>query len=158
DRRPTIPRTAVRLTRPTPGARPGGRAPGEAWAHRSGRSRRRAPARSRPAPGVRAHRPPRPSVLQARLQDACSRPQAPRRAVARRSHPRRRTLSSTTSVERKRDVMPLVQVKVIKGVFDTSQKQEMITQLTETMVGIEGEALRGVTTVLIDEVESGDWG
>jgi 4-oxalocrotonate tautomerase len=55
-------------------------------------------------------------------------------------------------------VMPLVQVKVIKGVFDSSQKKEMISQLTETMVSIEGEALRGVTWVTIDEVESGDWG
>ena len=55
-------------------------------------------------------------------------------------------------------IMPLVQVKVIKGVFDSSQKQDMITQLTETMVNIEGEALRGVTWVTIDEVESGDWG
>ena len=54
--------------------------------------------------------------------------------------------------------MPLVQVKVIKGVFDGNQKKEMISQLTETMVGIEGEALRGVTWVTIDEVESGDWG
>jgi len=54
--------------------------------------------------------------------------------------------------------MPFVEVKVIKGVFDTEQKQEMISQLTETMVGIEGEALRGVTFVTIDEVESGDWG
>jgi 4-oxalocrotonate tautomerase len=58
----------------------------------------------------------------------------------------------------KEDIMPLVQVKVIKGVFDSSQKQEMISQLTETMVNIEGEALRGVTWVTIDEVESGDWG
>ena len=54
--------------------------------------------------------------------------------------------------------MPLVQVKVIKGVFDSSQKQDMISQLTETMVSIEGEALRGVTWVTIEEVESGDWG
>jgi 4-oxalocrotonate tautomerase len=54
--------------------------------------------------------------------------------------------------------MPLVQVKVIKGVFDGSQKRDMISQLTETMVGIEGEALRGVTWVTIEEVESGDWG
>ena len=29
----------------------------------------------------------------------------------------------------------------------------MISQLTETMVNIEGEALRGVTWVTIDEVE-----
>jgi 4-oxalocrotonate tautomerase len=54
--------------------------------------------------------------------------------------------------------MPLVEVKLIKGVFDAGQKREMIAQLTETMVGIEGEALRGVTWVTIDEVESGDWG
>jgi 4-oxalocrotonate tautomerase len=54
--------------------------------------------------------------------------------------------------------MPLVQVKLIKGAFDVSQQEEMITQLTETMVGIEGEALRGVTWVTIDEVDSGAWG
>jgi 4-oxalocrotonate tautomerase len=34
----------------------------------------------------------------------------------------------------------------------------MISKLTETMVGIEGESMRGVTWVTIDEVESGDWG
>jgi 4-oxalocrotonate tautomerase len=54
--------------------------------------------------------------------------------------------------------MPFVNVKVIKGVFDGDQKREMIHKLTETMVGIEGEAMRGVTWVTIDEVESGDWG
>lgn len=58
----------------------------------------------------------------------------------------------------KEGTMPLVQVNVIKGVFDSSQKRDMISQLTETMVGIEGEALRGVTWVTINEVESGDWG
>jgi 4-oxalocrotonate tautomerase len=54
--------------------------------------------------------------------------------------------------------MPFVNVKLIKGVFDKDQKNEMIQKLTETMVGIEGEAMRGVTWVTIDEVESGDWG
>jgi 4-oxalocrotonate tautomerase len=54
--------------------------------------------------------------------------------------------------------MPMVQVKLIKGVFDQDQKQEMIHKLTETMVGIEGEALRSVTWVTVEEVESGDWG
>ena len=38
--------------------------------------------------------------------------------------------------------MPLVQVKLIKGVFDQDQKQEIITKMTETMVGIEGETMR----------------
>jgi 4-oxalocrotonate tautomerase len=54
--------------------------------------------------------------------------------------------------------MPFVNVKLIKGVFDPDQKQEMIHKLTETMVGIEGEAMRQVTWVTIEEVESGDWG
>ena len=54
--------------------------------------------------------------------------------------------------------MPFVNVKLVKGVFDADQKREMITKLTETMVGIEGESMRQVTWVTIDEVESGDWG
>ncbi|HXY85302.1 MAG TPA: 4-oxalocrotonate tautomerase family protein [Gaiellaceae bacterium] len=54
--------------------------------------------------------------------------------------------------------MPLVNVKVIEGVFSDEQKQEMITKLTDTMVEIEGENMRGVTWVVVDEVKSGDWG
>jgi 4-oxalocrotonate tautomerase len=54
--------------------------------------------------------------------------------------------------------MPIVNVKVIKGVFGPDEKQDMISKLTETMIGIEGEPMRGVTFVTIDEVESGDWG
>ena len=54
--------------------------------------------------------------------------------------------------------MPLVQVKLIEGVFSQDQKQEMITRLTETMVDIEGEAMRPVTWVTIEEVNSGEWG
>jgi len=54
--------------------------------------------------------------------------------------------------------MPLVDIQLIKGVFDADQKQEMIEKVTETMVGIEGEALRGVTWVRVIEVASGQWG
>jgi 4-oxalocrotonate tautomerase len=54
--------------------------------------------------------------------------------------------------------MPFVNVKLIKGVFSPDEKQQMIQKLTETMVGIEGENMRQVTWVTIDEVESGDWG
>jgi 4-oxalocrotonate tautomerase len=54
--------------------------------------------------------------------------------------------------------MPLLNVKVIEGVFSPVQKQEMIARLTETMVEIEGEAMRGVTWVVVEEVLSGDWG
>jgi 4-oxalocrotonate tautomerase len=54
--------------------------------------------------------------------------------------------------------MPLVTVKVIEGVFTQQQKQEMIRKLTDSMVSIEGENLRPVTSVLIEEIKSGDWG
>lgn len=54
--------------------------------------------------------------------------------------------------------MPFVNVKIIKGVFTADEKQEMITKLTDTMVSIEGEAMRQVTWVAVEEVESGDWG
>jgi 4-oxalocrotonate tautomerase len=54
--------------------------------------------------------------------------------------------------------MPLVNVKVIEGVFDDAQKNAMIEKLTDTMVEIEGENMRGVTWVVVEEVKSGDWG
>jgi len=54
--------------------------------------------------------------------------------------------------------MPLVTVKVIEGVFTPEQKRDMIAQITETMVQIEGEALRAVTWVLVEDVASGQWG
>jgi 4-oxalocrotonate tautomerase len=54
--------------------------------------------------------------------------------------------------------MPLVDIELIEGVFDKAQKQEMIRKVTDVMVGIEGEALRGVTWVRIREVASGEWG
>jgi 4-oxalocrotonate tautomerase len=54
--------------------------------------------------------------------------------------------------------MPLIEVKLIEGVFSQAQKQEMIAKLTDTMVSIEGENMRGVTSVVIEEVKSGDWG
>jgi 4-oxalocrotonate tautomerase len=53
--------------------------------------------------------------------------------------------------------MPLINVKLIEGVFDADQKREIIERLTEAMVGIEGENMRGVTWCVIDEVKSGDW-
>ena len=54
--------------------------------------------------------------------------------------------------------MPLLTVKLIEGVFSTSQKQEMIRKLTDTMVSIEGENMRNVTWVVIEEAKSGEWG
>lgn len=53
--------------------------------------------------------------------------------------------------------MPLVDIELIEGVFDDDQKQRMIRDVTEAMVGIEGEALRGVTWVWVQEIPSGAW-
>jgi len=54
--------------------------------------------------------------------------------------------------------MPLIQVKLIEGVFSDEQKREMVRKLTDAMVSIEGENMRSVTSVLIEDVKSGQWG
>ncbi len=54
--------------------------------------------------------------------------------------------------------MPLINVKLIKGVFDAAQKREIVEKLTEAMVSIEGENMRPVTWCVVEEVASGDWG
>lgn len=54
--------------------------------------------------------------------------------------------------------MPLIQVRLIEEVFTPQQKQQIIEKLTDAMVSIEGENMRGVTWVTIEEVRSGDWG
>ena len=54
--------------------------------------------------------------------------------------------------------MPLVTIEVIADVFTPTQKQDMIQKVTDAMVAIEGEALRGVTWVRVQEIQQGDWG
>jgi 4-oxalocrotonate tautomerase len=54
--------------------------------------------------------------------------------------------------------MPLVNVKLIEGVFTDAQKQDMVRKLTDAMVSIEGENMRKVTWVIVEEVKSGEWG
>jgi 4-oxalocrotonate tautomerase len=54
--------------------------------------------------------------------------------------------------------MPLINVRLIEGVFNDDEKHAMIEKLTDTMVEIEGENMRGVTWVVIEESKSGDWG
>lgn len=54
--------------------------------------------------------------------------------------------------------MPLITVHLIENVFTDEEKVEMITRLTDTMVQIEGEAMRSVTWVKIEEVPEGQWG
>jgi len=53
--------------------------------------------------------------------------------------------------------MPLINVKVIEGVFTPDQKSDIAERLTDAMVSIEGENMRAVTWCVIEEVKSGDW-
>lgn len=53
--------------------------------------------------------------------------------------------------------MPLVTIDVIKDVFTPKQKQDLIAKVTQAMIEVEGENMRGVTTVRIQEFQGGDW-
>jgi 4-oxalocrotonate tautomerase len=54
--------------------------------------------------------------------------------------------------------MPLISVKIIEGVFSAEQKTQIIRNLTDAMVEIEGEGMRAVTWTVVEEVRSGEWG
>jgi 4-oxalocrotonate tautomerase len=54
--------------------------------------------------------------------------------------------------------MPLIQVKLIENVFTNQQKTEIIKRLTDAMVSVEGENMRQVTWVLLEDVKTGEWG
>jgi 4-oxalocrotonate tautomerase len=53
--------------------------------------------------------------------------------------------------------MPLVDIQLIKGVFTPDQKKVMIQKVTDAMVSVEGETMRPVTWVRVQEIESGEW-
>lgn len=53
--------------------------------------------------------------------------------------------------------MPLVTIDVIKDVFTPAQKQALVERVTEAMIAVEGEGMRGVTWVRVQEFEQGDW-
>ena len=54
--------------------------------------------------------------------------------------------------------MPFINVKVIEDVFTPDQKRQIVERLTDAMVSIEGENMRSVTWVVVEEVASGAWG
>jgi 4-oxalocrotonate tautomerase len=51
----------------------------------------------------------------------------------------------------------MVTIDVIKDVFTPAQKQQMIAKVTDALVAVEGENMRGVTWVRINEFEGGQW-
>jgi 4-oxalocrotonate tautomerase len=54
--------------------------------------------------------------------------------------------------------MPLVEIKVFKGELDKEQSAELIAKVTDAVTEVTSEKLRDVTWVVINEVESGQWG
>jgi 4-oxalocrotonate tautomerase len=49
--------------------------------------------------------------------------------------------------------MALVTIDVVKDVFTPEQKQAMIERVTEAMLSVEGEAMRQVVWVRLNEVD-----
>jgi 4-oxalocrotonate tautomerase len=54
--------------------------------------------------------------------------------------------------------MPLAQLKGLSGFLTAEQKGKLIRKVTDAIVSVEGEGLRPVTWVILEEVPSGDWG
>ena len=54
--------------------------------------------------------------------------------------------------------MPFIQIKGISGYLTLEQKQEIISKVTDAVLSVEGEGLRQVTWVTIEDVEPGAWG
>lgn len=54
--------------------------------------------------------------------------------------------------------MPLIQVKLIEGVFTGPQKREIVERLSEAIIEVAGESMRRVTWCMVEEVTSGEWG
>mgnify|MGYP001612562852 CR=1 FL=1 len=54
--------------------------------------------------------------------------------------------------------MPLAQLKGLSGYLSLEQKQELIRKVTDAIVSVEGEGLRPVTWVIVEDVPLGQWG
>jgi 4-oxalocrotonate tautomerase len=54
--------------------------------------------------------------------------------------------------------MPLARLAGISGYLNDQQKKQLIEKVTDAILSIEGEGLRPVTWVLIEDVPEGQWG
>lgn len=54
--------------------------------------------------------------------------------------------------------MPLVQIKGVSNYLTLEQKQALISKVTDAVVAVEGEGLRPVTWVIVEDVPAGAWG
>lgn len=82
----------------------------------------------------------------------------PAKVPSSRSQVDKFSLQFKTTTNRKQQTMPLVQIKGVSDYLTQNQKEEMIRKVTDAVVSVEGEGLRPVTWVLVEEVASGSWG
>lgn len=54
--------------------------------------------------------------------------------------------------------MPVVQIKGVESYLSLEQQQEPIRRVTNAVIAVEGESLRPVTWVLVEDVPSGACG
>jgi 4-oxalocrotonate tautomerase family enzyme len=54
--------------------------------------------------------------------------------------------------------MPFVNVQHMAGAFTADQRRSLISDITEAYVKIGGAGIRPYVTVVINEVEDGNWG
>jgi 4-oxalocrotonate tautomerase len=52
--------------------------------------------------------------------------------------------------------MSLIQVKVIEGAFSQKQKQQVIEKVTNAIASIEGNSMRPLTWVILEEMKAGE--
>jgi len=67
-----------------------------------------------------------------------------------------RGLSMAGTAIPKENSVPLIQVKVIEGVFTGPQKRDIVELLSEALIEIAGESMRHVTCCMVEEVASGE--
>jgi 4-oxalocrotonate tautomerase len=56
----------------------------------------------------------------------------------------------------KQNLMPIVDIHVVRGLFTAEQKLALISNVTDAVVAIEGEHIRELTRVKINEFASSD--
>lgn len=54
--------------------------------------------------------------------------------------------------------MPFVEVKTIKGVFNSDEKSEMIREITDVFARMKNDEFAVGTWVVVNELDNGNWG
>jgi 4-oxalocrotonate tautomerase len=53
--------------------------------------------------------------------------------------------------------MPFIDIKLIAGAFSPEEKRQLVKNVSEAVIAVEGEGMRPVTHVVITETPSGEW-